>query len=498
MNGGNMVPSPAALASQALVSPGSAASLACVGRLLQSGEEHVLIEAIGDSVTRGPAKRSMSYPAVLQRLLRQQFPKAKLTIHNSGFNGATLDLLSACLQRMASTAAKVVLIETTDNLGFTTARRAAELLQHMMRTLAARAMPRPQVILVSPFAQSCTRRVLRRQRGRQQMLAMLNASASARNTKIIAKANKSKLVLHESLESSIEACFAADALPTAIEELAAQLGVPCVSMRAGLSNWLRSDPKSTLARYVGHDSVHPTLEGFELLARGCLNAFTQALEGQVSDGGCFNDRAQSIGSLAPPPPPLPVLPTCAFGPEMRPFVLHQRDWEYTTEYSRQGHPKPGYIARAPGAVLDVCHRGKHVWQFAYLKSWEGMGRVRGSCEESSGCTCMPRTWDGHTDKRVSQTTISKLVITHKKLSSEGTRSHNATCPCIVRLTVLADTSSQGHKFKVDAFFGSFHIYSGAELLTGTGDSAQLTAQIQQSSQQDTPGSPPTRTIGSNN
>ena len=110
-----LVPSPAALAPRTLVydaSASSASGLACVGRQLQSGDGHVLIEAIGDSITRGHRLAWWAtYPAVLQALLQKRFPKANLTVHNSGFNGASLDLLSACLQRMASTSADVVLIQ---------------------------------------------------------------------------------------------------------------------------------------------------------------------------------------------------------------------------------------------------------------------------------------------------------------------------------------------------------------------------------------------------
>lgn len=425
------------LASRSLLGTAAAfAPIGCISRQIHTAARRIHIEALGTSITRGPYKRSRSYPAMLERFLRTEYPAANITVRNRGFNGFSLDLLVACVHRTVSSQASIVMIETTDNLGFTTSEQAVALLTRLVRTLRERRQPRPEIILVSPFAQRCARRLLRI----KQFAHTYNESAS----------------------TSLASCFDATALPTAMENLAADLGVPCVSMRAGLREVLAASPRATIKRYLQDDAIHPSFEGYELLARGCLQAFKKAAGAE-----CRDDRIAPIRppSLRPSPPA-----TCAFGEEMQRLVLKTVGWKYTIEHSRQGHAKPGYVATAPGATLDVCHPdgpAATVWQFAFLKSYEGMGQVRGECVKESGCSCKPRTWDGHTPRRVSQSTMSKLksIVHHRRLHS------GSGCQCVVRLTVLSDTSSAGHKFKVDALFGSFRIYDGSALLQGVRNAA---------------------------
>ena len=107
----------------------------------------------------------------------------------------------------------------------------------------------------------------------------------------------------------------------------------------------------------------------------------------------------------------------------------------------------------------VCHRavrnsfGDH-WQFGFLRSYAGMGVARGECVR--GCQCKPREWDAHIKRQVSQTAISKLAgIT----ALPRTAKKEDGCPCVVRLTLLNQTSSGGTKFKLDALFGGFKMYN---------------------------------------
>ena len=142
---------------------------------------------------------------------------------------------------------------------------------------------------------------------------------------------------------------------------------------------------------------------------------------------------------------------CALGEEMKRHILHADGWNYTVDYSSQGQPKPGYVARRPGSTMLVCHnRGDSStpwWQFGYLRSWKPMGRIRGECVH--GCSCRSRVWDAHSEKtKSSQTVVSKLII--KQLSSNRTR-----CSCTIQLTLLAESSSMGHNFKVTALFSGF-------------------------------------------
>ena len=410
-----------------LGAPEAFASLACVANRLRRGIGHVQIEATGDSITRGPTKRRMSYPAQLNQLLHSEFPLANVTVRNRGLSGGTLEMIAACHHRMASSQADIVVLETTDNLGFTTPQKATKLLEQIVAALRRRTQPRPEIVLVSPFAQDCARRLLHKRPYTRS---------------------------NESTAAHLAACFSDDTLPSAVERLAARLGIPCVSMRAGLRSLLMTvtDPQAIVQQYVQQDAVHPNYVGYSLLARGLFHAFQRAAAA---------DCHPPVIPSSPPTPPSPL--TCAFGEEMRGLVVETHGWAYVTEHSRQGAPKPGYVTRVPGATLDLCHHGKSVWQFAYLKSYEGMGRARGQCV--GGCSCKPRIWDGLTPSRVSQSTISKLApIKHHSLQGKNTTAQHQGCRCVVRLTSLPATSGEGpHKFKIDALFSSFRIYSGAEL-----------------------------------
>ena len=116
-----------------LGAPEAFASLACVANRLRRGIGHVQIEATGDSITRGPTKRRMSYPAQLNQLLHSEFPLANVTVRNRGLSGGTLEMIAACHHRMASSQADIVVLETTDNLGFTTPQKARSYWNRLLR-----------------------------------------------------------------------------------------------------------------------------------------------------------------------------------------------------------------------------------------------------------------------------------------------------------------------------------------------------------------------------
>ena len=150
-------------------------------------------------------------------------------------------------------------------------------------------------------------------------------------------------------------------------------------------------------------------------------------------------------------------------------ILSTRGWEYRTEYSPSGQPKPGYIATRAGATLHTCFRPQHDdpsgwWQLGFLRSYEGMGMARGECIR--GCKCAARTFDAHQPAtRVSQTAVSKLAVTllpgglRRDLSSSSLSSSSRDCPCTIRLTALNHSSSGAHKFKLVALFAGFRMYN---------------------------------------
>ena len=99
------------------------------------------------------------------------------------------------------------------------------------------------------------------------------------------------------------------------------------------------------------------------------------------------------------------------------------------------------------------------WQFGYLRSWQGMGRVFIECTD--GCSCKPLKINAHApSSHVSQTKVSGFPV---RMDDTTGRHINATCPCTIRLTLMANSTSAGNKFKVEALFSGFRMYSGDQV-----------------------------------
>ena len=154
----------------------------------------------------------------------------------------------------------------------------------------------------------------------------------------------------------------------------------------------------------------------------------------------------------------------------------------------QGVEKPGRArgGREPRAVLPPpppsdassrrARRGvaavSYAWSLGYLMSYEGMGRARGSCVGGGG-TCGARVFDAHWKRLTSQPHISRLQLKYKFVRGgggggaawvpaaslavggvEGVGGAAARCPCVIRLEVLNETSSAGHKWKLVALMSA--------------------------------------------
>ena len=46
---------------------------------------------------------------------------------------------------------------------------------------------------------------------------------------------------------------------------------------------------------------------------------------------------------------------CAFAESLKPYVLRASGFQYSVERNKQGLPKPGYVATAAGAELELCY-----------------------------------------------------------------------------------------------------------------------------------------------
>ena len=145
-------------------------------------------------------------------------------------------------------------------------------------------------------------------------------------------------------------------------------------------------------------------------------------------------------------------------------------WSYTVERSRwTGAPKPGIIATAAGAqctftyALDVPprtpktggassassaampHSSIHRVGVGFLRSYERMGRIALRCVYD--CACSPITIDGWWKLSFSPLEVQYISVAIRPQG--GAEEHGR---CGLEMTVLNDTSSGQHKFKVAALF----------------------------------------------
>lgn len=414
--------------------------LRCFARQLLNGKQ-ATIGVFGTSVTSGPAAEP-GYPAMLSALLKRQFPSSNVVLHTYGYPGASTDYMRACISRMVPVKAGLYLVESVDNMGSVRDNSAAAAISDILDSLQAR-LPTPgaATMLLAPFPQSCTRRVLR--------AAPYEDLADDLPTTL----------------QQLDFCESNRTLAAMLERLGAARRTPAVSARLALAVALRAHPTqaAALLRSQLTDTVHPNAAGNLVLAQLIAHALAEAANNPTPEAACPSTSSAALGTAAD----TAGAAVCAFGDDLKAHVKESHGWRYTTEYSKQGHAKPGYVAETPGAQIELCFAPKEKatranWQFAFLRSYAGMGKARGECFGS--CSCAPRVWNAHIKQLVSQPHVSKLKVQLDGASKSGKAA--SKCACTIRLTVLNETYSSGHKFKLVALFSGFYMYSMLGLANG--------------------------------
>ena len=173
-------------------------------------------------------------------------------------------------------------------------------------------------------------------------------------------------------------------------------------------------------------------------------------------GSCWRSRAHSS-----------FLTFLRFGKVGRACQRCSVTWVYSVSAHQKRtirQPKPGFIAYAAGATLEVCHplprtstTDQAPWRFAFLTSYQQMGQARGEC--TRGCHCQSKVFDAHRPGLVSQPDVATLWPQAHAGSAyrahQSAHAHDRACSCTIRLTVLNQTSSGKHKFKLIAVLAGF-------------------------------------------
>jgi hypothetical protein len=132
-----------------------------------------------------------------------------------------------------------------------------------------------------------------------------------------------------------------------------------------------------------------------------------------------------------------------FHPCLRCSALHHHRRPVKFTKIANGHKCTSYPSalQIHVSILDPSHTGPPREVFlAHLKSHKKMGQFRVEC--TNFCACDPQVVNGHTTRH-SQTYLASLKVT-------PTEGHSGGNPCVLRVTVLPDTTSPdgGHKVKI--------------------------------------------------
>ena len=471
---------------QGVLSPLGGSDLRCFLAAVRSGRP-VRIVAFGTSVT-AVSPGHPSYTQLLAGLLKHWYPQSQVSVRALGYPGATVEYMRACLSRLVppQEPTDLFIVETVDNMmgdpvtqAATIAKRIGVQVAAIVSALQRRFVAPTPVIILAPFPRVCTDAV----------------TALVVNRTSVASA-------------ALEHCFAsAHNIAAVLESLALPLGVTAVSVRRAVMRPLRAvsrDSRAVIARihaFVG-DAVHPTAYGMLMIAQ-LLAVAIRLGEGGTGEGGTSEAtiertptphsrrqpraiaatrscRREQEHTLSPERQRRAETSVCAHADELTGFVDAASGWAYALERSRRGRDRPGYVAHSAGASIDVCLRqlqplGESTSVLVgFLKSYEGMGIAEARCV--GDCACHRARWDAHHIHHSSQTFLTqpmKVMRTAHPTHGSSTsflgrgrfgRDKWATpnetslrgvsgavgCPCVLRVTVLNQSTSGGHKFKLSA------------------------------------------------
>lgn len=273
------------------------------------------------------------------------------------------------------------------------------------------------------------------------------------------------------------------------QTVATYYGLTTTSARSALYGMMTANVSGYTRDELFQDGqVHPNDLGMKLYADLVVYAVQRSLQSlahEVERSGLF-PAAQS--ALSPPPPlQLPIIPgnmhtrtlRCMSHRELGALAVEMQGfkWGYDGKLGEFAFAKYGFSAEEVGSHVvleintdndDFNPRGEDdereeeeamagfgsganprsslenvpgpgasnmsVLHLGYLKSYEHMGVARVEC--ISGCTCKPQDVDAHHTAHNSQTFVTRIEITKHR-------------HCHIQISVLSETSSGEHRFKVN-------------------------------------------------
>mmetsp|Transcript_22780 Transcript_22780/g.37744 ORF Transcript_22780/g.37744 Transcript_22780/m.37744 type:complete len:532 (+) Transcript_22780:128-1723(+) len=430
-----------------------------------SAGANLSIGVVGGSVSAGSSSwvrrnQSALFHKRLQRWLEERFPHSHFKHFNGAIPAVPPKYLEHCLPLHVPPTADLILLESAANLcGKVHAKKKCAdglvSVERILRRLMA--YPRqPAVVFVhvSPFWTMQTERV---------WPGTLGSKLSRR------------WLASEDLNFDFHSQWGHPNHEHMLDELSKYYGLPSVSLRDVVYHAAKAN--STFHGYtlpqLYYDRIHPSNHGHEVLSRSLefllervihlANAGHDHLK--ASSRACDTQQLLPVNAMLPtsnnPQGALQCLDATAIGESL--VDRSDCSWELKVELSSFGVPKPGWVASQVGQSCRFHYAARTDWLthsigLGYLKSYEGLGSARVECEGS--CSCNASMIDAHWTERTSPNDIHYFDI---RLSDERTRARSGALPerfkshaverrCAFRLTIVNESSSGQHKFKLTALF----------------------------------------------
>ncbi|GAX83233.1 hypothetical protein CEUSTIGMA_g10659.t1 [Chlamydomonas eustigma] len=411
-----------------------------VTRDLISGSQMIHVGVIGTSISWGTGaseRGTTDWFSLIGSTLKQMFPKADLEMHNGCFPGTPSSFANMCHSKMVKPDVDLLFVEYITN---------EFPLQSMFHNVKMEAYER------------LLRKILQRRR----LPAVLLVQLPARGQSFPSNYTEEKRLFHESSEDQYGSMAQYYSVPWLSYRNAVWHDVEHPTPSHPHGNWESISP----------DHVHPNDLGHRMVKDLVVWLITQTAIDLV-----LNPFSKMDGWYLHRPLPPPMhrdnyeerLEMCLMDDELKDVVKEAESsgWSFVNEGTAL-KPKTGYVSRAPGSKLVMELRMGAVlggdaqqqqqqqdesalsqssndiesrrvsFMLSHLRSYDGMGMVRVSCER--GCNCSDTDIDAYHEQRSSTTFMQLILVT--ALSDT----------CILSVTVLEATQcpKSGHKFKVSA------------------------------------------------
>ncbi|GIL53666.1 hypothetical protein Vafri_9308 [Volvox africanus] len=237
--------------------------------------------------------------------------------------------------------------------------------------------------------------------------------------------------------------------------LAAYYDVQTVSLRTSMFLLNLHHPTHGFLWNETYFNRHPIDTGHKAMADLVIHLIQEVAVGLYT----WPASEQEVSWLKMPlPPPMhdgnyePMFASCLVVDAFANLCISKEGWQWINE-GTDTKPKWGFVSTTPGSELilrlgtpgvsgpataAVVKNTTFPLLIHYLLSYAPMGQVSVDC--LGGCYCQKRV-NGHLSN-----TLMEVSVTHMVLLDVTWKDHSL--PCDMRVTVLNDTTSDGHKFKV--------------------------------------------------